>query len=313
MVRRSIQGSASAECVHSIYGVPDGLSSGTPRIRLLILFNFQDGGSSTCHDFKFSVGSQAAVCCSSATPANAQHNHRGHNDVVHHGNHHDVVHHHGSHFGNSNWNYVVPAHHGVHQHSGSFYVQGDAHYYTPTPIVRVTSCIVSVSAVASDVQVTQPVQLQFGGFARCEDLAGQAGNRSQSTLPGYVLQLPAQPRFRRRPTKKPIRCSNRQNTCMPNSTRVIVMRSDTMSLKWMDCCIMCRENCDSGPAITHVRSDPAESSKNQVRLKRSCITSAIDVGIEPHGDDEPAPAPGVGEEQAPAPGGVINSPPPLGF
>jgi hypothetical protein len=70
----------------------------------------------------------------------------------------------------------------------------------------------------------------------------------------------------------------------------------------------------------HVQGEVAQWSRHHVRqvasggvIEKSSAVEAIlhhlcyDVGIEPHGDDEPAPAPNAGEEQAPAPGGVINS------
>ena len=75
--------------------------------------------------------------------------------------------------------------------------------------------------------------------------------------------------------------------------------------------------------LHHVQDELRQWSRNHARqvgsggiIEKSSAVEAIlhhlcyDVGIEPHGDDEPAPAPGVGEEQAPAPGGVIGSSPP---
>ncbi len=58
-----------------------------------------------------------------------------------------------------------------------------------------------------------------------------------------------------------------------------------------------------------------QSASGGIIEKSSAVEAVLhhlcyDVGIEPHGDDEPAPAPNGGEEQAPAPGGVINSSPP---
>jgi hypothetical protein len=73
----------------------------------------------------------------------------------------------------------------------------------------------------------------------------------------------------------------------------------------------------------HVQGEVVQWSRHHVRqvasggvIEKSSAVEAIlhhlcyDVGIEPHGDDEPAPAPNAAEEQAPAPGGVINSAPP---
>ena len=90
----------------------------------------------------------------------AQHHHKH--------DHHATIHHHGSHYGHSNWSYVVPH---SHQHHGAYYVANNCFYYTPTPIVRVApSQMVSMSPVPT---VQQPVQLQFGKFTRCDDLAGR--------------------------------------------------------------------------------------------------------------------------------------------
>jgi hypothetical protein len=82
----------------------------------------------------------------------------------HHGHHH---HHHGSHFGHGNWSYVVPHNH-HHHHHGAYYTANNAYYYTPTPIVRVVS-----SQPVQIPVVQQPVQIQYGGFARCDDLSGR--------------------------------------------------------------------------------------------------------------------------------------------
>lgn len=244
-----------------------------------------------------------------ATPANAQHNHRGHNDVVHHGNHHDIVHHHGSHFGHSNWNYVVPAHHGGHQHSGSFYVQGDAHYYTPTPIVRVAPASFQSAQVYPTPVVQQPVQLQFGGFARCEDLAGRLETEANRLCLDMFYNYQHNPGFA---------ATYKEAYSLLESSKYVHAKQhqgDREAIR--------HHVTQMDGLLHHVQDELRQWSRNHARqvgsggiIEKSSAVEAIlhhlcyDVGIEPHGDDEPAPAPGVGEEQAPAPGGVIGSSPP---
>lgn len=98
--------------------------------------------------FALAVGLGVALC-----PLTSQAQH-------HHG------HHHGNHFGHSNWNYVVPH---SHHHHGAYYVANNAYYYTPSPVVRVVS-----SQVQTQIPVVQqPVELKYGTFARCDDLAGR--------------------------------------------------------------------------------------------------------------------------------------------
>lgn len=84
--------------------------------------------------------------------------------LAQHRHHHH--HHHGSHYGHSNWNYVVPH---SHHHHGAYYVQGNSYYYTPTPVAYVDAS--QTNYVPPPVQ--QPVPLQFGGFGRCDDLTGR--------------------------------------------------------------------------------------------------------------------------------------------
>lgn len=93
----------------------------------------------------------------------------GHSQHHHHGggHGHGHSHHHGSHFGHSNWNYVVPHHH---HHRGSYYVQDNSYYYTPSPITRIASGHPAPHVVQRPIE---PVQLRFGGFAQQEDLAGR--------------------------------------------------------------------------------------------------------------------------------------------
>ena len=258
--------------------------------------------------FQFLAGLAGCSVMLMATAANAQFNGRGHNDVVRHGNHLDVVHHHGSHFGNNNWNYVVPANHGMHQHSGSFYVQGNAHYYTPTPIVRVNPTQFQ-SAQVRPVQVLQPIQLQFGDFSRCEDLAGRLETEANRLCLDMFYNYQHNPGFQETyaeaysllESAKFVHAKQHQGD--RDAIRHHVTQMDGL--------------------LHHVQEELLPWSRNHRRqvgsggiIEKSSAVVAIlhhlcfDVGVEPHGDDEPAPAPGFGDEQAPAPSGVLNSSPP---
>lgn len=243
--------------------------------------------------------------------ADAQIHRHGHNDLVQHGNHLDVVHHHGRHFGNSNWNYVVPSYHGGHQHTGSFYVQGNVHYYTPTPIVRVSATEYQ-SAQLPPVQVAQPIQLQFGGFARCEDLAGRLETEANRLCLDMFYNYQHNPGFQEvyKEAYSLLESAKYVHAKQHQGDREAIRHHVTQ----MD------------GLLHHVQGELQQWSRHHVRqvavggiIEKSSAVEAIlhhlcyDVGIEPHGDDEPAPAPAFGEEQAPAPGGVINSPPPPGF
>lgn len=244
-----------------------------------------------------------------AIPANAQFNDGGHNDVIHHGNHHDVVHHHGSHFGNSNWNYVVPPNRGVHQHSGSFYVQGDTHYYTPTPIARIAPASFQSAHVHPTPVVQQPVPLQFGDFSRIEDLAGRLETEANRLCLDMFYNYQHNPGFAGtyKEAYSLLESSKYVHAKQHQGDREAIRQQVTQ----MD------------GLLHHVQGELRQWSRNHARqvgsgeiIEKSSAVEAIlhhlcyDVGIEPHGDDEPAPAPSVGEEQAPAPGGVIGSPPP---
>ncbi len=96
--------------------------------------------------------------------------------------HHHKSHHHGSHYGHSNWSYVVPHAH-QHHHHGAYYVANNAYYYTPTPVVRVVQT--QNPAFNPLPVVQQSVQLQYGGFARCDDLSG----RLETALNALCLDL----------------------------------------------------------------------------------------------------------------------------
>ena len=235
------------------------------------------------------------------SPALAQHDH-----VTHHGNHDHVVHHHGSNFGNNNWNYVVPQQ--SVQQSGSFYAQGDAHYYTPTPIVRLNPATIQ-TAHQHPVQAAQPVQMQFGGFARCEDLAGrletEANRLCLDMFYNYQHNQGFQETYKEAysllESAKYVHAKQHQGD--RDAIRHHVTQMDGL--------------------LHHVQGELRQWSRQNSRpigsgdvIEKSSAVEAIlhhlcyDVGIEPHGDDEPAPAPGFDEEQAPAPGGVISSSPP---
>lgn len=74
--------------------------------------------------------------------------------------------HHGNNFGHSNWSYVVP--HST-QHRGAYYVSNNAYYYTPSAVVRYVGTQVPTPMPV----VQQPVELTYGGFKQCDDLAGR--------------------------------------------------------------------------------------------------------------------------------------------
>ncbi len=202
--------------------------------------------------------------------------------------------------------------HGVHQHSGSFYVQGNAHYYTPTPIVRVNPTSFQSAHVHPTPVVQQPVQLQFGGFARIEDLAGRLETEANRLCLDMFYNYQHNPRFNEvyKEAYSLLESSRFVHAKQHQGDRDAIRHHVTQ----MD------------GLLHHVQGELRPWSRNNARqigsggiIEKSSAVEAIlhhlcfDVGIEPHGDDEPAPAPSVGEEQAPAPGGVINSPPPLGF
>lgn len=224
-----------------------------------------------------------------ANPVMAQHHHH---------------HHHGSHFGHSNWNYVVP-HQNAHHHHGSYYVQDNGYYYTPTPIVRVTPSY--RSAQLPPVQV--PVQLQYGGYARFEDLSGRLEAEVNRLCLDMFYNYQHNPGFQELyrdaysllTAAKFVHAKEHQND--RDAIREQVVQMDQL--------------------MHHVLGEIRPWSRHHSRqvasggiIEKSSAVEAIlhhlcyDVGIEPHGDDEPAPAPNVGDEQAPAPGGVIGSPPP---
>ena len=94
--------------------------------------------------------------------------------------HHHKTYHHGSNWGHSNWSYVIPSHsHYGNQHHGSYYVTGKNYYYTPSSVTYSTSMNVAPAPPRD------PVQLQFGGFSRCEDLSG----RLESEVNNFCLDL----------------------------------------------------------------------------------------------------------------------------
>jgi hypothetical protein len=112
-----------------------------------------------------------ALLATSSALAQHGHGHLGHGHINRRGHGH-IAHHHGSHFGHNTWNWVVP-HRDQHHHHGAYYVEDNHYYYTPAPVQR----IVVNSAQRYPVHVVQrpvaPVPIEFGGFARCEDLAGR--------------------------------------------------------------------------------------------------------------------------------------------
>ena len=243
-----------------------------------------------------------------ASPAIAQHRHNsGHNDVVRHNGHLDVVHHHGSHFGHSNWNYVVP-HQSTQHHHGSYYVQNNGYYYTPTPIVRVAATSYQSAQLPPQV-VQQPVQMQFGGYARFEDLSGRLETEVNRLCLDMHYNYQHNPGFAE---------AYREAYSLLDSAKFVHAKEhqgDRDAIR--------HHVVQMDQLMHHVLEEIGQWSREHRRqiasggvIEKSSAVEAVlhhlcyDVGIEPHGADEPAPAPGGGEEQAPAPGGVIDSPPP---
>lgn len=218
----------------------------------------------------------------------AQHHH-------HHGRH-ATVHHHGSHYGHSNWAYVVPhSHHG----HGAYYVANDAYYYTPTPVVRV---IPSQTASIAPPVVQQPIQLQYGGFARCDDLAG----RLERELNRLCLDL---------------HYNYRQNQGFAHTYR------DAYEVLQIAKRLHAKEHQGDREAISqtvarldeqfhHVQQEITNWSRQPIRpigtgdvLEKASATEALlhhlcfDVGVKPHeAEDEQAPPPTDDDQPAPSPG-----------
>ncbi len=252
------------------------------------------------------------ACCftllTTAT-ASAQHHHRsGHTDLVPHNGHLDAVHHHGRHFGQSNWNYVVPQQSSHHFH-GSYYVQNNGYYYTPTPVVRVTSNFQTAQLPPVQQVVQQPVQLEFGGYARFEDLSGRLEIEVNRLCLDMFYNYRHNPGFDE---------SYREAFALLEACKYVHAKEhqgDRSAIR--------DQVVQMDQLMHHVQEDIVQWSRQHIRqvasggvIEKSGAVEAIlhhlcyDVGIEPHGADEPAPAPNVGEEQAPAPGALIGSPPP---
>jgi hypothetical protein len=250
------------------------------------------------------------ACCLlllTAATVSAQHRHRsGHTDLIPHNGHLDAVHHHGRHFGHSNWNYVVP-HHSSHHHHGSYYVQGNGYYYTPTPVVRVTSSFQSAQLPVQVVQ--QPVQMQYGGYVRYEDLSGRLETEVNRLCLDMFYNYRHNPGFDQ---------TYREAYALLEACRFVHSKEhqgDRNAIR--------DQVVQMDQLMHHVQGVVQQWSRLHVRqvasggvIEKSSAVEAIlhhlcyDVGIEPHGDDEPAPAPMAADELAPAPGAVISSPPP---
>jgi len=79
--------------------------------------------------------------------------------------------HHGSRFGHNDWRYVVPH---ERNHAGAYFSIGKSHFYTPAPVVALPRTGVTPNAPPPNViNIGQPIELQFGGFQRHEDLGGR--------------------------------------------------------------------------------------------------------------------------------------------
>lgn len=214
----------------------------------------------------------------------------------HHHGHHHPVHHHGSHYGHSNWSYVVPH---AHHHHGAYYVSNNAYYYTPSPVVRVvptqTASIVPVQVVQ------QPVQLQFGGFARCDDLAG----RLETELNRLCLDLHYNYRHNQgfahtyREAYEVLQLARQIHAKEHQGDREFIRRA-VGSLDEQFHHIQEEIAAWSRQPVRPIGTGDAleEVSAAEAALHHLCF----DVGIKPHDTgDEQAPPPAAGEELAPPP------------
>ncbi len=151
------------------------------------------------------------VALLTAASASAQHRHgSGHTDIARHRGHVDVVQHHGSNFGHSNWNYVVP-HHDAQHHSGTYYVQDNSYYYTPTPVVRVAPTIIPTAELHRCKSSKSPFNFNLAathGLKIC-----QAGSKWKSTA-----------------------CAS---TCTTTTATTLVLTKPTRSIRTSDCSKVC--------------------------------------------------------------------------
>lgn len=222
--------------------------------------------------------------------------------------HQNVHHHHGSHFGHSNWNYVVP-HYDSHHHHGSYYVQDNAYYYTPTPVTRIISGPQTASVVPVQV-VEKPVALTFGGYARCEDLAGRLATDANRLCLDMHYNYQHNPGFA---------ATYREAFDLLQAAKYVHAKEhqgDREAIR--------QQVTNMDRLFHHVQEEMARWTRHHHRqvasggvIEKSSSVEALlhhlcyDVGVEPHHDgEEAAPAPGVGEESAPPPAGTISSPPP---
>jgi len=159
------------------------------------------------------------------------------------------------------------------------------------------------------VQVSQPVQLQFGDFSRCEDLAGRLETEAYRLCPDMLYNYQHNPVFQE---------TYREAYSLLESAKYLHAKQhqgDRDSIR--------HHVTQMDGLLHHVQEELRPWSRQNTRpigsggvIEKSSAVEAIlhhlcyDVGIEPHGADEPAPAPGFGEEQAPASGAVLNSSPP---
>jgi hypothetical protein len=157
--------------------------------------------------------------------------------------------------------------------------------------------------------VQQPVQLQFGGYARYEDLSGRLETEVNRLCLDMFYNYRHNPGFDqtyREAFALLEACRfvhSREHQGDRNAVRDQVVQMDQLMhhvqgvvLQW---------------SRLHVR----QVASGGVIEKCSAVEAILhhlcyDVGIEPHGDDEPAPAPEAVEEQAPVPGAIIETPPP---
>ncbi len=214
---------------------------------------------------------------------------------------HHHHHHHGSHYGHSNWSYVVPH---SHHHHGAYYVANNAYYYTPTPVVRVVQ---TQNPAYNPVPVVQQrVQIQYGDFARCDDLAG----RLETALNALCLDL---------------HYNYQHNQGFAHSYReayaVLQLAKEIHSKEHQgDRTFISRTVGTLDEQFHHVQEEIAEWTRQVQRpigtgdaLEKASAAEALlhhlcyDVGIKPHDtDNEQAPPPAGGLEQAPPHGQEYN-------
>lgn len=215
----------------------------------------------------------------------------------HDGGHSHSKYHSGSHWGHSNWSYVVPthAHYGRH-HRGTYYVAGSNYFYTPTAVSYTTAMTVAPPPQA-------PVQMRFGGFGHCEDLAG----RLETDVNQFCLDLHYN--YQHNPGFRETYAEAYQMLQAVKYVHAKEHQGDRAEIA--------RQVQSIDSLFHHVQEEVAGLNRHQHRqvgngdavMKTQTIEAllhhlAYDVGVEPHSvEEEQAPPPGGG------PGGFAPPPP----